>query len=49
MNTIVYLIRHSVKLKNNYIEEYNSSQSNTVRDEKIILSSEGEKRAEISY
>ena len=47
MNTIVYLIRHSVKLKNNYIEEYNSSQSNTVRDEKIILSSEGEKRAEI--
>ena len=47
MNTIVYLIRHSAKLKNDYIEEYNSSQSNTIRDEKIILSSEGEKRAEI--
>ena len=47
MSTTVYLIRHSVRLNNDYIEEYNTSQNKTIKNEKIILSCEGEKRAEI--
>lgn len=47
MNTIIYLIRHSVRLKNNLIIENNSKQSSIVLSEKSILSPEGEKRAEI--
>ena len=47
MKTTVYLIRHSVRLNNDYIEQYNTSQNKTIKSEKIILSIEGEKRAEI--
>ena len=47
MNTIVYLIRHSVRLNNEYIENYNTSQNKNLKDEKVVLSVEGEKRAEI--
>lgn len=47
MNTIVYLIRHSIRFNNDYIEEYNTTQNKTIRNEKIVLSVEGEKRAEI--
>ncbi len=45
--TIVYLIRHSVRMPLNCIETYNSNQSGTLKNEKIILSVLGEKRAEI--
>ena len=47
MNTIFYLIRHSIRLKKNDIESINSSQSDLINSEKIVLSIEGEKRAEI--
>ena len=47
MNTTVYLIRHSIKLDNDYINEYNTPENRVIKDEKIILSVEGEKRAEI--
>ena len=47
MNTTVYLIRHSIRFNNDYIEEYNTAQNKTIRNEKIVLSVEGEKRAEI--
>ena len=47
MNTVVYLIRHSVRMKRDMIEEYNTSQSELQRNEKIILNVEGERRAEI--
>ena len=47
MNTTVYLIRHSIRFNNDYIEEYNTIQNKTIRNEKIVLSVEGEKRAEI--
>ena len=45
--TTVYLIRHSVRFNNQNILQYNSKQSKTIKSEKIILSVEGEKRAEI--
>lgn len=47
MDTTVYLIRHSVRLNNNYIENYNTSQDKLILSEKVCLSSIGEKRAEI--
>ena len=47
MNTIFYLIRHSIRLKKNDIESLYSSQSNLINNEKIILSIDGEKRAEV--
>lgn len=47
MNTIVYLIRHSVRFSMNDINTYNTTQSNIIKNEKVILSVEGEKRAEI--
>ena len=47
MSTTVYLIRHSIRLNNNYIETYNTNQNKTIKNEKIVLSVEGEKRAEI--
>lgn len=46
MKTTVYLIRHSVRLNKDYIESYNTSQNKTILNEKIVLSPEGEKRAE---
>ena len=47
METVVYLIRHSVRMKGEMIDTYNTSQSNLLKNEKIILSVSGEKRAEI--
>ena len=47
MNTTVYLIRHSIRFNEKDIEKYNTSQNKLLRNEKIILSVEGEKRAEI--
>ena len=38
MKTIVYLIRHSVRLNNKeMIESYKTSQSDLLKNEKIIL------------
>ena len=45
--TTVYLIRHSVRMPKTWIESYNTSQGRTLRNEKIILSIEGERRAKI--
>jgi len=45
--TTVYLIRHSVRMKRDNIETYNTTQPRIIKEEKIILSSEGEKRAEL--
>ena len=47
IKTIVYLIRHSVRFNSNNIVQYNTNQNKTLKNEKIILSVEGEKRAEI--
>ncbi len=46
-NTIVYLIRHSVRFNNERITQCNSSQKTLIKNEKSILSVEGEKRAKI--
>ena len=45
--TTIYLIRHSVRMKRDDIETYNTTQPRIIKEEKIILSPEGEKRAEI--
>lgn len=45
--TIVYLIRHSVRFNNENILQYNTIQNKIIKNEKVILSTEGEKRAEI--
>lgn len=45
--TTIYLIRHSVRMKKSEIEEYNSNQEKIIKEEKIILSSLGEERANI--
>lgn len=47
MITTIYLIRHSIRFNNDFIETYNTSQNKTIKNEKIVLSVEGEKRAEI--
>ena len=47
MKTTVYLIRHSIRFNKDYIEKYNTYQNTTIRNEKVVLSVEGEKRAEI--
>lgn len=48
MKTTVYLIRHSVRFNNKeMIESYKTSQSDLLKNEKIILSVTGERRAEI--
>lgn len=41
METVVYLIRHSVRMKGEMIDTYNSSQSDLLRNEKIVLSVSG--------
>lgn len=41
--TTVYLIRHSIKDKN--YGEFDSNDSFQIRNEKLILSTEGEKKA----
>ena len=45
--TTVYLIRHSVRLPRDVIENYNTHQSVFELNEKIILSVEGEERAKL--
>lgn len=45
--TTIYLIRHSVRMKKNLIEECRTSQSNQLQFEKIVLSSLGEERAKL--
>lgn len=45
MNTTVYLIRHSLKFSSKNIEIYNTTQSELLKSEKVILSVEGEERA----
>lgn len=45
--TTVYFIRHSVRMDLRDIESYNTTQSELVQNEKIILSVDGEKRAEL--
>lgn len=45
--TTLYLIRHSVRMKRDDIETYNTTQPRIIKEEKIILSGVGEKRAEI--
>lgn len=47
METVVYYIRHSVRLDNSKIAMYNSMQSDLLKSEKIVLSVAGEKRADI--
>ena len=47
IKTTIYLIRHSVRFNNNNILQYNTIQNNTIKNEKNILSVEGERRAEI--
>lgn len=48
MDTIVYLIRHSVRFYNkDMVESYRTSQSELIKNEKNILSVVGERRAEI--
>lgn len=47
MNTIVYLIRHSRKIMPNLINNENNNEHFQNRREKIILSVEGEQRANI--
>ena len=45
--TTIYLIRHSVRMKKNLIDEYKTSQSEQLKIEKIVLSSLGEERAKL--
>ena len=45
--TTLYLIRHSVRMPLNKIEKYNTTQDKLILNEKIILNSEGEKRAKL--
>lgn len=45
--TTLYLIRHSVRMPLKTIEKYNTTQDKLILNEKIILSSEGEKRAKL--
>ena len=45
--TTIYLIRHSVRMPLNKIEKYNTTQDKLILSEKIILNSEGEKRAKL--
>lgn len=45
--TTIYLIRHSVRMKNELIENYVSKDSDLTKYEKIILSVSGEERAKL--
>lgn len=47
METVVYLIRHSEKLDEKYIDKYYDDEFYQITREKRILSSEGERRAKI--
>lgn len=45
--TTIYLIRHSVRMSQSDIESYNTNQDKNLKNEKIILNVEGERRAEL--
>ncbi len=45
--TTIFLIRHSVKFESKIYENYNAPDDKNEKDEKTILSIDGEKRAEI--
>ena len=45
--TTIYLIRHSVRMSKDDIESYNTNQDKILKNEKIILNVEGERRAEL--
>lgn len=45
--TTIYLIRHSIRMSKSDIESYNTNQNKILKNEKIILNVEGEKRAEL--
>lgn len=45
--TTLYLIRHSVRMPTSIIESYNTTQSELLLNEKIILNTIGEQRAKI--
>ena len=45
--TTIYLVRHSVRMKKNLIEEYKTNQSELLKVEKIVLSPLGEERAKL--
>lgn len=45
--TTLYLIRHSIRMPLNMIENYKTNQDKLILNEKIILNSEGEKRAQL--
>jgi broad specificity phosphatase PhoE len=45
--TTIYFIRHSVRFDPNLITKYNTTQSELLKNEKIILSVEGEERARL--
>ena len=45
--TTIYLIRHSTRIDHKYIDTFLTTDSDLVRNEKDILSVEGEKRAEL--
>ena len=45
--TTIYLIRHSVRMSQSDIESYNTDQDKILKNEKIILNVEGERRAEL--
>ncbi len=47
MITTIYLIRHSVRFSSKLIDSYNTNQDKLIKNEKIILSVSGEKRADI--
>lgn len=47
MITTIYLIRHSIRFNPGSIDHYYTEQDKTLRNEKIVLSVEGERRAEI--
>ena len=47
INTVIYLIRHSEKFDKSLINDYQTTQDNIIKEEKVILSIEGEKKAKI--
>ena len=47
IKTTVYLVRHSIRFNSKNILQYNTIQNKTIKNEKIILSVEGEERAKI--
>ncbi|MBR2711713.1 MAG: histidine phosphatase family protein [Bacilli bacterium] len=47
MSKVIYLVRHSVRFDYSNVLDYKTDQSFMLKSEKIILSTKGEKRAEV--